>query len=208
MAAWEIYGRPAQGTPFVRRPILSELWCLTPEEYREMGGSGSKVVRPLAWQQGLTLNKGRTESFAQRWRRVRSRFTLEAMARVAADAIIINVCYLAALVVRLLLETSKGDPTTLPEQLRTAASIYASHAWLLTSITLIVFAALGFYTSGPLYRGRLKWLAVFHGVSLSYVIFGFMQYVAEGRNWLTVTPRLGMLLGWGFTLGATEASRL
>ena len=171
-------------------------------------GSDSKVVRPLAWQQSPTRSKGRTESFAQRWRRIRSRVTLEAMARIAADAITINVCYLAALVVRLLLGTSTGDPTTLPEQLRTAGSIYASHAWLLTSITLVVFAALGFYTSGPLYRGRLKWLAVFHGVSLSYVIFGFAQYVGEGRDWLTVTPRVGMLLGWGFTLGATEASRL
>jgi nucleoside-diphosphate-sugar epimerase len=173
-----------------------------------MGGSDSKIVRPLAWQQIQTLNKGRTESIAQRLRRLRGRVTLEAMARVVADAVIINVCYLAALVVRLLLETSKGDPTTLPEQLRAAASIYVSHAWLLTTISLIVYSALGFYTSGPLYRGRLKWLAVFHGVSLSYVIFGFVQYVGEGKDWLTVTPRLGMMLGWGLTLGATEASRL
>jgi nucleoside-diphosphate-sugar epimerase len=130
------------------------------------------------------------------------------MARVGADAVIINVCYLAALVVRLLLETSKGDPTTIPEQLGTAMSIYASHAWLLTSLSLIVYGMLGFYTSGPLYRGRLKWLAVFHGVSLSYVLFGFVQYVGEGKDWLTVTPRLAMLLGWTFTLASTEASRL
>lgn len=173
-----------------------------------MGGSESRVVRPAAWQSRPAARKGQPESFSQRWRRVKSRFTLESMARVVADAIIVNVCYLSALIVRLLLETSKGDPTTLPEQLRTAMAIYASHALLLTSLSLVVFSMLGFYTAGPLYRGRLKWLAVFHGVSLSYVLFGFIQYVGEGKDWLTVTPRVGMLLGWSFTLAATEASRL
>jgi len=166
-----------------------------------MGGFDVRALRP----HGRTGHVGQAP---RRWRALRGVLTLEAAARVISDAIIINVCYLAALTLRLLLETSQGDPRTLPEQLGLALSIYASHAWILTGISLAVYALLGFYTSGPLYRGRLKWLTIFQGVSLSYVFFGFVQYVGEARDWIAITPRLAMMLGWGFTLGATETSRL
>ncbi|HKY31259.1 MAG TPA: NAD-dependent epimerase/dehydratase family protein [Candidatus Polarisedimenticolia bacterium] len=175
-----------------------------------MGGFDGKLIRPSTWLKqgaagiGVTIGTGRQG----RWARFRSHLTFESFARVAADAVIVNLCFLAALIVRLLLETSKGDPDTTGGQLGLALSLYASHAWLLTSICLGVYALTGFYTKGPLYRGRLKALAVLHAVSLAYVLFGFVQYLAEAKSWLTVVPRLALFMGWGLTLVATAASRL
>jgi nucleoside-diphosphate-sugar epimerase len=151
---------------------------------------------------------GLTRAMTRRLGVLRSHLTLETGARVVSDIVIVSACFMMALIVRLTLETSEGDPETLTAQLRVAFSIFISNAWLLSAIAIGIYAGLGFYTSGPLYRGRLKWFTVFQGVTLAYVFFGFTQYVGEGRNWLSVTPRLALMMGWGLTLVATEASRL
>jgi len=140
--------------------------------------------------------------------RITGLFTLERLARILADILIVNGCYLAALVLRVLLESEGATPSNTRNQLAAAFGLYLSHFWLLTPIAISVYSLSGFYTRGRFYRSRFKALAILQAVSLSYLIFGFIQYVWLARAWLVPTPRVAMALSWGLTLGATVAARL
>ena len=134
--------------------------------------------------------------------------TLERLARIVTDIFIVNACYLAALVLRLLLESEGSASHSAKDQLSAALGIYLSHSWLLTLVAITVYALSGFYTKGLFYRGRFKALAIFQAVSLTYVVFGFLQYVGMAKDWLIATPRVAMALSWGMTLATTAGARL
>ena len=135
-------------------------------------------------------------------------FTLERLARIVADTIIINGCYLAGLVIRVLLDPESADPAAARAHIAVALDIYLSHAALLTAIAISVYSLSGFYTRGRFYRGRFKALAIVQAVSLTYVTFGFIQYVGLARDWLDPTPRVAMALAWALTLAACLIARL
>ncbi len=134
--------------------------------------------------------------------------TFEVLIRVAADVIIVNVTYLAALVIRLLWAIATDPHISANVQLVEAVKIYKSTFWLLTLIGVAVYSLSGFYSRGRFYRGRFKVLAVFHAVSLSYVLFGFALYLSLAQGWLLQPPRLSLLLGWFLTVGTTAGARL
>lgn len=59
---------------------------------------------------------------------------------------------------------------------------YLSLFWLLTLICLVAFYLSGFYTHGRAYRSRYKALIIFQAVSFSYLLFGFLTYMEDGRG--------------------------
>jgi len=76
---------------------------------------------------------------------------------------------------------------------------------LLTVICLGVFFLSGFYTYGRAYRGRYKALIVAQAVSLSYLLFGFIQYFLGDVLQL---PRGALVLGWVATMALLIFARL
>lgn len=141
--------------------------------------------------------------------RLASRYwTLETLSRVFADAALVNVSYFFALVIRPFLTLDAGQEFVARQQLDAALASYGEHGWLLTLISLLTFIASGFYSRGRFYRSRFKILVLTQAVTASYVIFGFCQYIGFAKNWLSMTPRVAMALGWALTLSAIIGARL
>jgi len=147
---------------------------------------------------GLSAVKGSLRRYA----------SFEVFARVLTDLILVNACYATALIARLLLEISRGKANSAGEQLDAAFQLYSSHWLLLSALTIVVFAASGIPTGGAFYRGNMKPLIILQAVSLTYVLFGFIQYVSLAREWIEPTPRVAMALGWLLTLLTTLGARL
>ena len=140
--------------------------------------------------------------------RIRHLLTFETVIRVAADFVMINAAYLAALVFRLLWRIATEPAIPAHPQLAEAAEIYSVTWWLLTLISLVIYAITGFYTRSRFYAGRFKAVAICQAVTLSYVLFGFCLYLALARDWLLQPPKLALLGAWLLTLLATLATRL
>jgi nucleoside-diphosphate-sugar epimerase len=139
---------------------------------------------------------------------LRKYLTLETLIRIAADAVIVNAAYLAALIVRLLWRITTDPGISAREQLDQVVRIYATTALLLTVITLVVYGASGFYSRGRFYQSRFKALVILQAISLSYALFGSIMYLGTARGWFVDTPGLALAMGWVLTLFATEGARL
>jgi nucleoside-diphosphate-sugar epimerase len=136
------------------------------------------------------------------------RLAPEMIARVFADALMINISVLAALVLRFLYLVAF-------EQVRPGLeyhdvfwgylTAYRNGGWLLTLICLVIFFASGFYTYGRAYRGRYKVLIVVQAVSLSYLLFGFLFYFLGG--FLRI-PRGAWVLAWVLSMVLLIAARV
>ena len=133
--------------------------------------------------------------------------SLGSAARIVTDMAIVNGCYLAALVLRLLLESGEMTASA-GVQISAALDIYLSHCWLLTMTAAVAYSVSGLYSHGALDRGRLKAVAILQAVSLTYLAFGFIQYVGLAKDWLAPTPRVAMALSWAMTLAAAGGARL
>jgi len=135
--------------------------------------------------------------------RLPRRFILEVLERMIADAGMINLALVVALLLRFLfLFSMRGGEPEASAAFYTAIwqesiRAYRNSAWLLTLICLVVFYLSGFYTYGRAYRSRYKALIIFQAVSLSYLIFGFLSYFIP---FLTPFPRIALLGGWLLTL--------
>lgn len=134
--------------------------------------------------------------------------TLETLARMAADAAIVNASYLAALVLRLLWRISTVPDFSAQRGLREAAQTYVLTAWLLTLVCLAVYGLSGFYSRGRFYTGRFKAIIVLQAVSVSYLLFGLAMYLSVTRRWPGETPGVALLVAWLLTLALTEGARL
>jgi len=128
--------------------------------------------------------------------RILSKVSVEALIRVIADALLINIATLSALAVRLLYIVAFSDAdaninyrTTFWEYLKA----YGNSAWLLTLTCLVIFALSGFYTYGRFYRGRYKVLIVVQAVSIGYLIFGSLTFLSQGGLYI---PRGALVLSW------------
>lgn len=133
--------------------------------------------------------------------------TFEVLIRVAADVVIVNASYLAALAIRLLWKISTRPNVSAEGQVVAALEIFGQTFWLLTLIAFVVYSQSGFYSRGRFYQGPFKALVILQAVSLSYVLFGFVLYLSEARAWLSEPPRSPLLLSWLLTLGATMGAR-
>ncbi|MFZ0548139.1 MAG: NAD-dependent epimerase/dehydratase family protein [Candidatus Promineifilaceae bacterium] len=135
------------------------------------------------------------------------RFTPQMFLRIVADALIINVALVTALLLRLVYLFSFQQ-----EQISNGNAVFWSYfnsyrnaGWILTAISLIVFFLSGFYTYGRYYRGRYKALIILQGVSAAFITFGFLAYFLGDVLQL---PRGTWLMAWVFSLVLVMVSRL
>jgi nucleoside-diphosphate-sugar epimerase len=139
---------------------------------------------------------------------IRNKVSIEALIRVVADALLINIATLAALAARLLyivafsdLDANINYRTIFWEYLKA----YGNSAWLLTLTCLVIFALSGFYTYGRFYRGRYKVLIVVQAVSIGYVIFGALTFLSQGVLYI---PRGALVLSWGLSIFLLTLARV
>ena len=133
--------------------------------------------------------------------------TIQGIVRMVADALLINLALVTSLIVRFLWLIADDQPDAAPYRviLLYYERIYLNNAWLFTLLSLLIFAASGFYTYGRFYRGRYKVLIVFQAVSMAYVLFGFLTYLAQS-DWLGNLkevlnfPRGALILSWALSV--------
>jgi nucleoside-diphosphate-sugar epimerase len=146
---------------------------------------------------------------------IKNRSSVEGILKLFSDAILINLAVLTALAARLLYIIAYTGPQSSINYRETFweyVKAYSSGSWLLTIISIIVFMISGFYTYGRFYRGRYKILVVAQAVTVSYLIFGFLSYLAQGpllafmSDFLNL-PRGTMILAWLLTVLFLVVSR-
>ncbi len=142
-------------------------------------------------------------------------FTVQGIVRMLADAILVNVALLIALIARLLWIVAVGDPSVVVDQYTIwyYERVFLNNSWVLTLLCLIVFTANGFYTYGRFYRGRYKVLVVIQAVSLAYLIFGALTYLAQSIFLGTLGsilnfPRGALVLAWALSTAMLVMARL
>jgi nucleoside-diphosphate-sugar epimerase len=146
---------------------------------------------------------------------LKKRLTLQSILRLFADTVLINAAILASLAIRLLYIVAIGNPQVDYDYTQVfweSLTSYGRSAWLLTLISLVIFALSGFYTYGRFYRGRYKALIVIQAVSLSYLIFGLITYLSQGSLFGSFTgfiyfPRGALILSWAITILVMVAAR-
>ncbi len=134
--------------------------------------------------------------------------TFEGIVRIVADTILLNLAILISLAARLLWIVATSNPNASFSYRTTFWSywgVYENNAWLITLICLLIFTLNGFYTYGRFYHGRYKALIVIQAVSLAYIIFGFLTYLAQSNVWgfqasLLNFPRGALILAWGLSV--------
>ncbi len=146
---------------------------------------------------------------------IRKKATLDALLRMAADTVLINTAVISSLALRLLWIVAVGAPEAGINYRATFwqyMNVYGDSFWLLTLICLIVFSLSGFYTYGRFYRGRYKLLVVVEAVSMSYLIFAMLGFLAQGMFFgfikgIVNFPKGALLLAWLLTLALTVLAR-
>ncbi len=149
------------------------------------------------------------------WDWLRQKVTLEALVRMVADAILINIAVLTSLALRLLYIVAVGAPEAninYREKFWEYLTVYWGSSWLLTTICLVVFAMSGFYTYGRFYRGRYKFLVVVQAVSMAYLIFGLLGFLSKGMFFgfikgMANFPSGVFIFAWLMTMLLTVAAR-
>ncbi len=146
--------------------------------------------------------------------RLKKAFTLQGLIRMLADAILINLALLIALIARLFWIVAIGDPRVVVDQYTICyyERVFLNNSWVLTLLCLILFTANGFYTYGRFYRGRYKVLVVIQAVSLAYLIFGALTYLAQSIFLGTLGsilnfPRGALVLAWALSTAMLVAAR-
>lgn len=140
------------------------------------------------------------------------RLTWEMLERIIADAIMVNLALITALILRFVaLLWLRGDSANISSRFFTgilynSAAAYLGSAPLLTPLCLLLFYLSGFYTYGRAYRGRYKALIIFQAVTLAYLIFGAITYLFF--NMTAWFPRSAWLAGWLLTLTLVGGLRL
>jgi len=134
------------------------------------------------------------------------RLTPQSLLRIIADIALVNAALIIALAVRYfyLITFELEEKISHRELLINYTLAYRNSAWLLTIVCLFVFSLNGFYTYGRAYRGRYKALIIIQAVSLSYLIFGFIQFFSETLR----LPRGALIVAWGLSLVIITASRV
>jgi nucleoside-diphosphate-sugar epimerase len=143
-------------------------------------------------------------------------FSFQGILRLLADAVLVNLAILLSLIARLLWIVATSAPgVTLNYRLIfwNYWGVFVNNAWLLTLICLVIFILNGFYTYGRFYRGRYKVLIVIQAVSLAYIIFGFLTYLAQS-NFLGSAlrllnfPRGALIVAWALSVVLLVVARL
>ncbi len=162
-----------------------------------------------------TSNNAFLQAIKAPWYWIRKKATWEALLRMAADVVFVNVAMLSSLALRLLYIVAVGAPEAginYREKFWEYLTVYSDSFWLLTLICLVVFSLSGFYTYGRFYRGRYKFLVVVQAVSIAYLIFGLLGYLSKGMFFGFMKgavnfPSGVFILSWVLTMFLTVAAR-
>ena len=139
-----------------------------------------------------------------RWRQ--NHFTPEMIVRIIADALMVNVALLTALILRCLWLIGVGSGVVSAQTtLHKYVQAYLGTFWLLTLISFIIFYLSGFYTRSRIYRGRYKALVTAQATSLSYLVFSFLLLLLRDA---VSFPRAALFLAWFITLVLVTGTRL
>jgi len=100
--------------------------------------------------------------------------------RLAADAALIQVAIIVALVIRYvivdLIQAQPGDD--LPLIASNYFSAWYTKSFLLMAVCLICMGIAGVYTRRRFYMGRYKALAVLQAISIAFFVYGTVRYLA------------------------------
>ena len=133
-----------------------------------------------------------------RWRLA---LTPAVLVRIVADAVMVNLAFLLALLGHSLFVVLSSPPTGMgggmAAFLRLWLGSHAAFAWLLTLLCLVAFSFSGFYTFGRAYRGRYKAVLVFQAVSVAYLLFAFALLTV--RSFVGISTSV-LLASWLLTL--------
>ena len=128
--------------------------------------------------------------------------------RMFADAALLQVALIVALVARYIVVVVFQDPhgdVDLEGLFNYYLSSYCYSTGSLTGICLVLFYLNGFYTYSRYYQSRYKVLVVIQTVSLGYLLFAFLSFFFAGG---IPFPRGGILLAWLLSLGLLVAARV
>ncbi len=144
---------------------------------------------------------------AYRARRGLRRITRQMLKRMVVDAVLVNLSLALALFLRYLVASWSQHGGLFVDQhlMRSFLGIYVNSAWLLTIVALVIFYFSGFYTRGRVYISRYKALVIFQAVTLTYLAFGSLVFLAGTSIGL---PRSVLPLGWLLTLLSVGGVRL
>lgn len=131
------------------------------------------------------------------------------LARMIADAVMVNLALASALLLRFLMDAAGRHEAT--DELSGLAWEYFGYYWqnvpLLTALSLLIYAWFGFYTYGRAYQGRYKALTITSAVVQSYLLFGFGTYILwDFLGWAEI-PRAALLTAFVLNLAACLVSR-
>lgn len=141
---------------------------------------------------------------------LRQTITRAMLARIIADAALVNLSLLAALSLRFVIPFALQS---LPagydagQQFWKFVTAYCHNAWLLTLICLVVCAANGFYTYGRAYQGSFKALVIVRAIVQSYLFFGFLTYFIWDSFPIVEIPRGALLIAFALNLTVSLLSR-
>ena len=132
-------------------------------------------------------------------RRKPGRITRQMTKRMAVDATLVNLSLAVALFLRYILASWSQDGGLFMHQhlMLSFLRIYLYSAWLLTPPALLIFHFSGFYTRGRIYISRYKALVILQAVTLTYLAFGSLVFLAGTYIGL---PRSVLPVGWVLTL--------
>lgn len=135
-----------------------------------------------------------------------SKVTSGMAARILADALMIEIVTFGALMIRYAWAVTVERGIAVP--LTSIVTFFASYvrgSVILTTICIIVFWLSGFYTHGRAYAGRTKALVITQAVTLSFLVFGALEFLFQG---IFALPLGALFLSWACVLVMLLASRL
>ena len=131
---------------------------------------------------------------------------LALIARVVADAILINSALVIALVLRYLDAPTFSRLGVAPtESFWEYVLAYRNGLWALTPLLVVVLYLHGIYTHGRSYRRRAKIALVLRAVTIAYLIFGFSSYFLAGAWYI---PRGALVMAWALSCFLMLTARL
>jgi nucleoside-diphosphate-sugar epimerase len=139
-------------------------------------------------------------------RRELSRLDRQMIKRLLVDAVLVNVSLAVALFLRYLVASWVQTGAFFVDRhlMESFLRIYLQSAWLLTLVSLPIFYLSGFYTRGSMYISRYKPLIIIQAVTLAYLAFGSLVFLAGAGIGL---PRSVLPVGWIFTLASVGGVR-
>jgi len=152
------------------------------------------TMRQQSWTSEL---RSTVKSWASR--RDQQRFTRQMVKRLLVDGVVVNLSLALALLARYLVAAFTQSGALFVDQplMGSFCTIYLKSASILTPAALLIFYLSGFYTRGRIYISRYKALVIFQAVTLTYLAFGSLIFLAGANIGL---PRSVLPVGWLLTL--------